>query len=212
MKLVVATSNPGKVRELAALLDVDGIELVGLSDFPAMPPVAETGSTYLENARLKAVAAARHTGLPALADDSGLEVDALGGAPGVRSARFAADHERGEGDRANLELLLERLRDTPDAKRTARFRCVIAVATPGGHELVAEGTCDGVITRAARGEGGFGYDPVFYYPPANATFAEIPPSEKQRVSHRANACQHLRENLADFLKPAPSSRLPAPSN
>lgn len=202
MRLVVATGNPGKVRELTMLLDLEGVELVGLSDYPGMPEVAETGDTYLANARLKALAAAAHTGLAALADDSGLEVDALGGLPGVRSARFAEDNRAGSGDADNTALLLSRLQDTPDSERSARFRCTIVVATADGRELVAEGACEGTIARSPRGDGGFGYDPVFYCPGERATFAEIPAARKQQLSHRAAACANLRPSLLPFLASA----------
>ena len=194
MILVVATANPGKLREYRTLLDGLGVTLRSLAEVPQAPEVAEDGDTYVANARLKARALSAHTGLPALADDSGLEVDALGGAPGVRSARFAADHSpaaRAGDDRANLALLIERLRGVPPARRTARFRCAIVVAYPDGRELVAEGTCEGVLAETPRGSGGFGYDPLFIYPPLARTFAELPPEEKDRISHRAAAVQQL---------------------
>ncbi len=199
LRLVVATGNPGKVREFATLLDGLDLELVALSEFPGMPEVAETGSSYLDNARIKARAAARHTGLPALADDSGLEVDALGGRPGVRSARFAADNDRGDGDADNTALLLERLVDTPEHERGASFRCVIVVATPDDRELRGEGTCAGKIAHEPSGAAGFGYDPVFHFPAKRATFAEISPAEKQTVSHRAAACADILPRLKAFL-------------
>lgn len=199
MILVVATGNPGKRRELSALLALPGWTLRGLDEVPDAPAVVESGATFLANARLKAHALARHTGLPALADDSGLEVDALGGAPGVRSARFAADAGAGSGDAANIALLLARLRDVPAAQRTARFRCAVVVARPDGTELTAEGTCDGVITDAPRGSGGFGYDPVFLHPPLGRTFAELDAEEKDRISHRARAIAALRDRLHAFL-------------
>ena len=195
MRLVVATGNAGKVREIAELLDGLGLELLALSEFPGAPAVAETADSYLGNARAKARAAALHTGLPALADDSGLEVDALGGAPGVRSARFAADNACGDGDADNVALLLRRLESVADADRRARFRCAIVVATADGRELAAEGTCEGSIARQPAGSGGFGYDPVFYYPPLGATFAEIDAADKRTVSHRAAACRALRDRL-----------------
>ena len=194
MILVVATANPGKLREYESLLDGLGLELRAAAALAGAPRVDETADTYLDNARAKAHALARYSGCAALGDDSGLEVDALGGAPGVRSARFAADAGRAAAgdDAANRALLLERLRDTPDPERGARFRCVIVVAHPDGRELVAEGTCAGVITRAPRGAGGFGYDPLFFYPPLSRTFAELTTAEKDRVSHRAAAVQSLR--------------------
>jgi XTP/dITP diphosphohydrolase len=195
--LLIATQNAGKLREYRALLGDLEVELRSLADVVAAPPVDEVGDTYLANARAKAQAVAAHCGLPALADDSGLEVDALGGAPGVRSARFAADAIPGgvPGDeRANLALLLERLRGVPDERRGARFRCTIVVAHPDTSELVAEGSCEGVITPAPRGSAGFGYDPVFFYPPLGRTFAELTPAVKDQVSHRARAVERLRRH------------------
>ena len=199
MILVAATGNAGKLRELRALLADPSLELRSLADYPELPPIEEDGDTFLANARRKAHAVARHAGLPALADDSGLEVDALGGLPGVRSARFAADADAGRGDAANVALLLARLRDVPAAGRTARFRCVIVVAHPDGRELIADGTCEGHIAAAPRGAGGFGYDPVFLV--GGRTFAEIDSDEKDRVSHRGHAIAALRPRLADFLRP-----------
>jgi len=198
--LVAATANPGKLRELAALLADSEITLRSLADFAAAPAVNESGETFVANARLKAHAAAAHTGSPALADDSGLEVDALGGLPGVRSARFAADAGAGSGDAANLALLLSRLRGVPEAARTARFRCAVVVARPDGAELIADGTCEGRIAEAPRGSGGFGYDPVFLAPSLGRTFAELSAAEKDRVSHRARAIAALRPHLAAFLR------------
>lgn len=195
MTLLIATHNAGKLREYRALLAHLGVELRWLAQVADAPAVDETGNSYLANARAKAQALAAHTGLPALADDSGLEVDALGGAPGVRSARFAADAIQGAlpGDeRANLTLLLERLRGVPHERRSARFRCTIVVAHPGGRELIADGTCEGLITSVPRGGAGFGYDPVFFHPALGRTFAELTAAEKNQVSHRARAVGQLR--------------------
>lgn len=200
--LLVATTNAGKLREYRALLEGAGVVLRSLAEYPGAPGVAEEADTYLDNARAKAHGLAAHSGLPALADDSGLEVDALRGLPGVRSARFAADAQirTAQGaDRDNLDLLLRRMRDVPDAERAARFRCVIVVVHPDGRELVADGACEGRITRAPRGSGGFGYDPVFLYPPLGRTFAELAGEEKARVSHRALAVRNLRPRLQEFL-------------
>jgi XTP/dITP diphosphohydrolase len=201
IRLVIATNNPGKVAEFRALLALSGTEVVALSDFPSMPEVAETAASYVDNARAKARAAAAHTRLPSLADDSGLEVDALDGAPGIRSARYAADADRGRGDAANIALLLEHLQDVADERRNARFRCVIVVAAPDGRELTGSGTCDGRIARQPRGQHGFGYDPIFYDPASAATFAELSPERKHAISHRARACDALRRDLIDFLRP-----------
>lgn len=202
MILVLASANAGKLREYRALLGDLGLELYSLADLPDAPALAEPADTYLANARAKARALAVHCRLPALADDSGIEVDALGGAPGVRSARFAADAMQRSArtdDRTNVALLLGRMRKVPDDRRTARFRCVIVVVHSDDRELVAEGACEGVITHAPRGGGGFGYDPVFLYPPLDRTFAELSPVEKDRVSHRARAVAQLRPALLDFL-------------
>ncbi|SHE88028.1 XTP/dITP diphosphohydrolase [Desulfofundulus australicus DSM 11792] len=193
MKLVLATRNPGKVRELSQLLSPLGYEVLSLEHFPGVPEVVEDGATFRDNAVKKATAVARHTGQLALADDSGLEVDYLGGAPGVRSARFAGE---GHDDRANNEKLLRLLAGVPPEKRTARFRCVVAVATPEGKVLTTEGTCEGIIAEEPRGEGGFGYDPLFYVPSCGKTFAELEPEVKNRISHRGRALALMREILA----------------
>jgi XTP/dITP diphosphohydrolase len=188
--------------------------LTDLREFPDAPEVVEGGDTYLSNARLKALTMARFTARSCLADDSGIEVDALDGAPGIYSARFAGP---GSTDEANRALLLERMRDVPEPRRQARFRCVIVVASPDGRELVAEGTCEGFIAREAHGRGGFGYDPVFFYPPARCTTAELSEAEKNRISHRANACAMLAAKLVDFIQntggrsPPPTSRIPGTS-
>ncbi|MBX3027979.1 RdgB/HAM1 family non-canonical purine NTP pyrophosphatase [bacterium] len=197
MILVAATGNAGKLRELRALLDDPALTWRSLADYPELPPVVEDGDTFLANARRKAHALARHAGLPAIADDSGLAVDALGGLPGVRSARFAADAGAGSGDAANVALLLQRLRDVPAERRTARFHCAIVVANPDGRELLAEGRCEGRIAEAPRGGGGFGYDPVFVV--GDRTFAEMSAAEKDRLSHRARAVAALRPRLRAFL-------------
>jgi len=200
--LLVATGNAGKLREYRTLLGDLDIELRCLGDVPDAPTVAETGTTYLANARAKAHALAVHARLPTLADDSGIEVDALGGAPGVRSARFAADaiwRDAPVDDRANVALLIGRMRKTPEDRRSARFRCVIVVARPDGRELIAEGACEGVITHEPRGRGGFGYDPVFLCSELDRTFAELSAAEKDLVSHRACAVRQLRPSLIAFL-------------
>jgi len=191
-KLVVATRNPKKRQELAALLRDMPVEVLGLDAFPGAPEVEETGATFADNARLKAEAAARHTGLWAIADDSGLEVDALGGRPGVFSARFAGP---GATDAANNELLLTLLEGVPPEKRQARFRCAIAIASPQGETWVDEGVCEGVIALTPRGDGGFGYDPLFVVPELGKTFAELGESVKNRISHRARALSLARERL-----------------
>ncbi len=184
MDLVLASRNRGKSAELAALLRGLPVTFHTLDEFSAAGEVEEDGTTFEENAVKKALAALAATGLPSLADDSGLEVDVLGGRPGVFSARFAG---AGADDRANREELLRQLEGVPDGLRAARFRCVIALAMPGGRVETVEASCEGVITREPKGTGGFGYDPVFFYPPFGRTFAEVTPAEKHSVSHRGRA-------------------------
>jgi len=192
--LVLATLNPHKGRELLALLGAVPFEIKLLSAFPGASLPEETGQTYAENALVKARTASRLTGALALGDDSGLEVDALDGAPGLHTARFGGP---GLGDRRRWELLLERLRDVPPARRTARFRCVIALAGPARGERIVEGVVEGVIAEAPRGSGGFGYDPVFFYPALGRTFGEISDEEKRRVSHRGKALAEARRLISE---------------
>ncbi|MGB9802978.1 MAG: XTP/dITP diphosphatase [Desulfofundulus sp.] len=197
MKLVLATRNQGKVRELSELLSPLGYEVVSLNQYPGVPEIIEDGATFKENAVKKATVVARYTGQMALADDSGLEVDYLGGAPGVHSARFAGERH---DDRANNEKLLRLLAGVPPERRTARFRCVVAVATPTGQVFTAEGACEGVIADRPRGEGGFGYDPLFYVPAWGKTFAELEPAVKNQISHRGRALALIREILAGLRR------------
>jgi XTP/dITP diphosphohydrolase len=190
-RLVLATGNPGKVAELGALVGEWGtVDVVSLAAFPGVASPAEGATSYVENAALKARAVAAATGLPALADDSGLEVDALGGAPGVRSARWAPD------DAARVAKLLVALRDVAPAARGARFRCVVALAWPDGRVETAEGTCEGRIADAPAGAGGFGYDPVFVAAELGRTLASVSAADKARVSHRARAVRALGARLA----------------
>jgi XTP/dITP diphosphohydrolase len=173
-----------------------GFEYSDLSRHPGYVPIGETGATFLENASLKAAGYARQLGTWALADDSGLEVDALGGAPGVHSARWAAMHGAGEGDAANNALLLRQLDDVPDGRRTGRFVCVLALADPdGGIILTARDTVEGRILRSPRGHNGFGYDPLFLVEAMGRTTAELTPEDKHRVSHRGKALRRLRESM-----------------
>ena len=198
MKIVVATRNAGKVREFAALLaDVQQVSFFSMAEFADVPDVVEDGETFLANAEKKAVAIANATGLWALADDSGLEVDALGGAPGVHSARYAGVHG---DDGANNAKLLTALADVDAGGRTARFRCVLTLAEPaeGADARVAwrgEGVCEGHIAGAARGEGGFGYDPLFVPRGHGQTFGELPVATKNALSHRAQAARKFAEWL-----------------
>ena len=196
MEIVLASRNRKKIEELKSLLADMTIEVRSLLDFPDIPETPETGSTFAENAELKAKAAARATGRIALADDSGLEVDALGGQPGILSSRFAGPEAT---DREKYMRILELLEGVPDEERTARFRAAVAIATPDGEAVLVEGTCEGRIAREARGENGFGYDPIFYLPDLGLTMAEIPASEKNRISHRAKALQVAKKLLAARL-------------
>ena len=187
--LVLATLNRAKGRELASLLDGIPFDIRLLADTPGARLPEETEATYRGNALLKARAAVQATGRIALADDSGLEVDALGGQPGVHSARFGG---AGLDDGGRTALLLKMLAERPDESRSARFRCAIAIVDTSGHERVVEGAVEGVIAPVPRGHGGFGYDPVFLYPPLGRTFAELTDEEKSRVSHRAAAARAAR--------------------
>jgi XTP/dITP diphosphohydrolase len=195
--LVLATMNRGKARELVELLGDVPFDVRLLADYPGAVAPEETAATYRGNALLKARAAARLTGAWALGDDSGLEVDALDGAPGLRSARYGGP---GLDDVGRCALLLDALRDVPADQRTARFRCVIALVDPEGRESVVEGVVDGTITRAPRGPGGFGYDPLFYYPPLGQTFGELSDAAKALVSHRARAAALARRVLTSIGK------------
>ena len=188
--VVAATANPGKLAEITEILD----GVVELRPRPTeVPDVVEDAPDFVGNARLKAAALVAATGHAALADDSGLEVDALGGEPGVRSARFAGD---GASDADNVSLVLERLTGVPDAARTARFRCVIVLQRPDGTEVVADGAVEGRITDAPRGESGFGYDPVFVPVEGDGrTFAEMSAEEKHAISHRGRALRSLTTQL-----------------
>ena len=191
-RLVVASLNRAKVRELIALLGDIPYLVVPLADVPGATLPEETADTYEGNALLKAHAAARLAGDVALADDSGLEVDALGGAPGVYSARFGG---ASLDDAGRTALLLERLRGVPRERRTARFRCVIAVVARTGPARTVEGVVEGLIADAPRGSGGFGYDPVFFHPGSGRTFGELPEGEKSGLSHRALAARRARALL-----------------
>jgi XTP/dITP diphosphohydrolase len=189
-RLVLATSNRGKAAELATLVREWGaVDVLTLDAFPGAVCPEEGDTSYADNARAKAVAVASASGLPALADDSGLEVDALGGAPGVRSARWAAS------DGAAVQKLIGALGEIAEENRGARFRCAVALAWPDGRVVTAEGVCGGRIARAPQGTGGFGYDPVFVSAELGVTFAEATATAKQRVSHRALAVRALGTRL-----------------
>ena len=197
-RVVLATRNPHKIAELRAILAETGvsIDLVGVNEVPGLPDVAETGVTFAENALLKAVETARRTGLPSIADDSGLCVDVLGGAPGIFSARWAGKHG---DDAANLDLLLAQLADIADEHRRAHFTCAAALALPDGAEVVREGRIDGTLLHARRGTNGFGYDPIFLPDGYDRTTAELSAAEKNAISHRTRAFQALSRDLAALL-------------
>jgi XTP/dITP diphosphohydrolase len=194
--VILATRNPGKVREIVAIYARLDLELRSLADYPEIPQIREEGTTYADNAAGKARAAALRTGLVALADDSGIEVDALGGAPGVHSARFlgpsATDSERN----ARILFLLEGI---PGERRTARYRAAVAVSRPDGAVRVFGGICEGRVAVAPRGAAGFGYDPIFVPEGAQQTLAEIPPEVKNRISHRARALRAAEPYLRKIL-------------
>ncbi len=193
MTIVLATRNPGKISEIEALLT--GVRVATAASFPGCPEPEESGRTFEENALIKARAVAGFTGKTALADDSGLEVDALGGAPGVHSARYAGATA---SDRDNMHRLLEALAGVADGDRTARFRCVMAVVAPDGRTWTSDGVCEGRILREPRGESGFGYDPLFVPAGYESTFAELDARTKNRISHRAMALRRIAEILGDL--------------
>ena len=197
-RIVLATHNPGKLAELRRILVASrvDVDVADLDDHPDMPRVAETGNTFAENALLKARAVAAHTGLPAVADDSGLCVDALNGMPGVLSARWSGRHG---DDEANLRLLLAQLTDVPADRRAAHFACAAALVLPSGAEEVTEGTVHGWLTDAPRGTNGFGYDPIFVPDSLDVTTAQMPAEEKDAISHRGKALRALAPVIAALL-------------
>lgn len=197
-KIILATSNPGKVREFSAILTGLELTITSQSDFN-VPDITETGLTFIENALLKARNAAVYSGLPALADDSGLAVDALNGAPGLYSARYAGFDA---DDRANIAKLLHELREVPPEQRTARFICVLALVRHPADPvpLICQASWEGVILDQPRGAGGFGYDPVFFVPTQQQTAAELEPVVKNRLSHRGQALAELRRQLSPWLR------------
>jgi len=202
-RILIATSNPGKLRDFAGAAAAQGIEIAGIPEFSSLPAVVEDGATFEENARKKAEAYSRYvTGEIVVADDSGLEVDALNGAPGVHSARYAAPDlfdvqphlaDENTGDEANNARVLRELRGVPPEKRTGRFVCALAAARDGKTLATFRGTAEGVILDSPRGTGGFGYDPLFYFPQIQKTFAELSAEEKARYSHRGAAFRQFLE-------------------
>ncbi|HHY38597.1 MAG TPA: XTP/dITP diphosphatase [Clostridia bacterium] len=203
-RIVLATRNEDKAREIEAVLssEMPGVplQLLSLRDFPHIGEVEETGDSFEENAVKKAKFTAKETGLICLADDSGLEVDAIGGLPGVKSARFASQNGRNSDDAENRKKVLRFLEGVDHSKRTARFRCVIALATPEGIVKVKEGIVEGYITEGERGLNGFGYDPIFLYPPSGKTFAEMSPDEKNTVSHRGRALRAMIPEILEVVR------------
>lgn len=196
-QIVLATRNRGKVREINSMLSGLDIEALSLDDVPDATDVVEDGATFEENAFKKASQIAHHTGMMSLADDSGLEVDALHGAPGIYSARFAGE---GAGDDANNGKLIYEMETVPDDRRTARFRCVMVLYAPSERRWIkGEGVCEGVIARTPKGTNGFGYDPVFLLPCSGLTMAELTEGEKNLLSHRAMALKDLMQRLPEFL-------------
>ena len=195
MKVVLASKNPHKLQEISKITEKFDIELVLQSELGIDIDVEETGTTFEENSLLKAEAVMKASGLPALADDSGIAVDALNGEPGVYSARYGFDESLDDWGR--LELLLKNTEHVPDGQRQAQFVCVITFITPDGKVIQARGEIHGELTRAPRGENGFGYDPIFYYPPLGKTTAELAPEEKNEVSHRGNALKLFYEKMKE---------------
>jgi XTP/dITP diphosphohydrolase len=193
--LVIATRNSGKTSEIREILKDYPIEIKNFDDFGPVPEIEETGTSFEENAYLKASFAARVLGFPALADDSGLLVEALGNEPGIHSARFAGENAT---DEQRCRLILERLKT--ETNRKAAFECVISIAIPTGAALTYTGRCEGVIAENPAGSSGFGYDPVFFYPAAGKTFAQMSPAEKNLVSHRGKALQELKDEFDKVLK------------
>ncbi|MFG3441762.1 RdgB/HAM1 family non-canonical purine NTP pyrophosphatase [Nonomuraea sp. NPDC047897] len=194
MKIVLATRNAGKIAELRRILA--GFDIVGLEEFPSIGEIAETGITFEENALIKAHAVAQSSGLPAVADDSGLCVDVLGGMPGVFSARWSGRHG---DDRANLDLLLAQVSDVPAERLTAGFACVAALALPSGEARAVDGVLRGSLVTTPRGTGGFGYDPIFVPEGETRTTAELSPEEKDAISHRGRAFRALAPVVRDLL-------------
>ena len=195
MKVVLASKNKHKLVEISKITEKFGIELVLQSELGIDIDVEETGTTFEENSYIKAEAVMKATGLPALADDSGIAVDALNGEPGVYSARYGFDDTLDDWGR--LELLLKNTEQVPDGQRQAQFVCVITMVTPEGRVIQARGEIHGELTRQPRGENGFGYDPIFYYPPFGKTTAELSPEEKNGVSHRGNALRVFYEKMKE---------------
>ncbi|MBC2054965.1 XTP/dITP diphosphatase [Listeria booriae] len=196
-KLVIATNNSGKAKEFEKLFGAHGIEILTLADFKEIGEIEETGTTFAENAALKAETVAQKINQVVIGDDSGLIVDALNGAPGVYSARYAGNQHN---DADNNEKLLKELTDVPASARQARFHCTLAVAFPGEETQFFTGECEGSILAAPQGENGFGYDPLFYLASFDKSMAEIPPEEKNKISHRAKALEKVAKNIDQLIE------------
>ena len=195
MRVVLASKNPHKLQEISKITEMFDMELILQSELGIDLDVEENGSTFEENSAIKAKAVMEATGLPALADDSGIMVDALGGEPGIYSARYGFDDSL--DDRGRMMLLLKNTEQVPDGQRQAKFVCVITLITPDGKTIQARGEVHGELTREPRGENGFGYDPIFYYPPTGCTTAELPSEQKNEISHRGRALQVFYEKLKE---------------
>lgn len=200
MKIAIATGNAHKVKELSRLLAIEGVEFISLKDLGFTGDIVEDGSTFSENAMIKAKFICDKYSIPAIADDSGLCVDALGGDPGIYSARYASKDGGNSDDRANIDLLLENLKSIPSGERSARFVCSMAFCAPDGTAFTINGICEGHITSDIRGAEGFGYDPVFYCTKLCKTFGEASDEEKNTVSHRYNACKLLAPKLKEYTE------------
>lgn len=202
-RILIATTNPGKIAELRAMLG-DGVEWMSLADFPNIPEIKEDGQTFVENARKKALGYAKQTGIWTIADDSGLVVDALGGLPGVTSARFSGEKEKNRTllDHKNMAKVLKLLEGTSAEKRTARFVCCLCLASPAKILIETEGILEGVIAEEEAGENGFGYDPIFFVPQLGKTTAQLSKEEKNAISHRGNAIRKLKPLLDKLLQTA----------
>ncbi len=197
MEFIIATNNKKKLREMGAILEKLGVRALSLAEAGIESDAEETGTTFEENSRIKALAAMKVANLPAIADDSGLEVDALNGEPGVYSARYGGDKCRDDIER--YEYLLENMKDVPDGKRAARFVSVITCVFPDGREISARGEIEGEILRAPHGEGGFGYDPIFFVPEEGMSTAEMTQERKNEISHRAKSLRIMAEKLEEVL-------------
>lgn len=202
-KILVASTNPGKIAELRAMLDAD-VQWLGLCDFDSISEIEEDGATFAENARKKALGYARATGCWTIADDSGLVIDALDGAPGVKSARFSGEKDKNRTllDHKNMAKALELLEGVRQEKRSARFVCRLCLASPEKILIESEGVLEGFITEQQEGQNGFGYDPIFFLPGLKKTVAQLTPDEKNAVSHRGNAIRKLKPQLNQLLKNA----------